>query len=68
MKNTALEIERVFRDLRSATLMYHNDRLLGANGKLILVEDSGAEAIWKHFGELATRVKAESHGFNTHKS
>ena len=48
MKNTALDLERVFRDLRSATLMYHNDRLLGANGKLILVEHSGAEAIWRH--------------------
>src|SRR5262245_45612142 len=47
MKNTALDVERVFRDLRSATLMYHNDRLLGANGKLILVESSGAEAIWR---------------------
>lgn len=47
MKNTTLEIERVFRDLRSATLMYHNDRLLGANGKLILVENTGAEAIWR---------------------
>ena len=47
MKNTALDLERVFRDLRSATLMYHNDRLLGANGKLILVENSGAEAIWR---------------------
>jgi len=47
MKNTALDLERVFRDLRSATLMYHNDRLLGTNGKLILVENSGAEAIWR---------------------
>ena len=47
LKNTPLEIERVFRDLRSATLMFHNDRLLGANGKLILVENSPAQAIWQ---------------------
>jgi acyl-CoA dehydrogenase len=47
VKNMALDLERVFRDLRSATLMYHNDRLLAANGKLILVENSGAEAIWQ---------------------
>jgi acyl-CoA dehydrogenase len=55
MKNTALDIERVFRDLRSATLMYHNDRLLGANGKLILVEYSGAEAIWRRPDEGTPR-------------
>ena len=55
MKNTGLDLERVFRDLRSATLMYHNDRLLGANGKLILVENSGAEAIWqRHEGSENT--------------
>ena len=57
MKNTALDVERVFRDLRSATLMYHNDRLLGANGKLILVENSGAEAIWRRPDEPLTDIK-----------
>jgi acyl-CoA dehydrogenase len=31
-------LERIFRDLRSAPLMYANDRLLEANGKLILTE------------------------------
>jgi alkylation response protein AidB-like acyl-CoA dehydrogenase len=39
-------IERVFRDLRSAALMYHNDRLLQANGRLILVEDQPVSNIW----------------------
>jgi hypothetical protein len=38
--------------------MYHNDRLLGANGKLILVETSGAEAIWRRpDGTVATGTK-----------
>ncbi len=32
------QIERVFRDLRSASLMYNNDRLLLANGKLSLLD------------------------------
>ena len=40
LKNETLGIERVFRDLRSASLMYSNDRLLETNGKLILVENS----------------------------
>ncbi|NEQ71413.1 MAG: acyl-CoA/acyl-ACP dehydrogenase [Symploca sp. SIO2D2] len=30
--------ERVFRDLKAAALLYHNDRLLEANGKLMLIE------------------------------
>ncbi len=38
LKNDRLGIERVFRDLRSAAMMYSNDRLLAANGRLILVE------------------------------
>ena len=36
-----LGIERVFRDLRSAELMFNNDRLIESNGKLILVEHTG---------------------------
>lgn len=35
---TSSGIERVFRDLRSASLMYHNDRLMEINGRLQLVE------------------------------
>jgi acyl-CoA dehydrogenase len=31
-------LERVFRDLRSATLMFHDDRLLQANGRLTLID------------------------------
>lgn len=31
-------LERIFRDLRSAALMYSNDRLLVANGKLALMD------------------------------
>ncbi len=40
LRNDDLGLERVFRDLRSAALMYGNDRLLVANGRLILVEGS----------------------------
>jgi acyl-CoA dehydrogenase len=43
-------LERVFRDLRSATLMFHNDRLLKANGKLLLVEGSPMAEIWSPAG------------------
>ena len=39
-------LERVFRDLRAATLMFSNERLLRTNGKLILVEASAAERLW----------------------
>jgi acyl-CoA dehydrogenase len=41
-----LGAERVFRDLRSGTLMYHNDRLLRANGSLLLVEGSRLGQVW----------------------
>jgi acyl-CoA dehydrogenase len=34
----ASPLERIFRDLRAATLMYSNDRLLVANGRLGLVD------------------------------
>lgn len=40
-------LERVFRDLRSAALMYSNDRLLQANGRLLLVEDLPVSRIWE---------------------
>lgn len=40
LKDTELGFERTFRDLRSASLMVSNDRLLEANGKLILAEGS----------------------------
>jgi|SRR5690606_7852401 len=36
LQNNHIFLERVFRDLRSASLMYHNDRLALANGKLSL--------------------------------
>ncbi|WP_227994956.1 acyl-CoA dehydrogenase family protein [Oceanobacillus sp. CFH 90083] len=36
IKNELIPLERLFRDLRSASLMYHNDRLKEANGKLSL--------------------------------
>src|SRR5260370_29257318 len=38
MRNKRAPLERIFRDLRSASLMYSNDRLLIANGKLALVD------------------------------
>ncbi|TKC19121.1 acyl-CoA dehydrogenase family protein [Robertmurraya kyonggiensis] len=38
LKNEKIPIERAFRDLRSAKLMYHNDRLAMANGKLSLFD------------------------------
>ena len=40
-------LERVFRDLRSAALMFSNDRLLQANGRLMLVEHVPINRIWK---------------------
>lgn len=36
LKNDEIPLERVFRDLRAASLMYHNDRLKLVNGKLSL--------------------------------
>lgn len=47
LKGDALGLERTFRDLRSAALMYHNDRLMAANGKLILVEHSSMQGVWQ---------------------
>jgi len=44
-------LERTFRDLRSASLMFSNERLLAANGRLILLEDSPIERIWEEGGE-----------------
>lgn len=38
LKNPLISLERTFRDLRSASLMYINDRLLIANGKLTLLD------------------------------
>jgi alkylation response protein AidB-like acyl-CoA dehydrogenase len=38
LKNNQVCIERTFRDLRAASLMYANDRLLIANGKLALLD------------------------------
>jgi acyl-CoA dehydrogenase len=37
-KNNRVPLERTLRDLRSASLMYANDRLLVANGKLALLD------------------------------
>lgn len=37
-KSGPIPVERAFRDLRSASLMYSNDRLLIANGKLSLLD------------------------------
>ena len=33
-----LALERLFRDLRSGALMYNNDQILSANGRLVLME------------------------------
>ncbi|WP_328611219.1 acyl-CoA/acyl-ACP dehydrogenase [Amycolatopsis sp. NBC_00345] len=38
MRGTAMPLERLFRDLRSASLNYANDRLLQANGTLALLD------------------------------
>lgn len=38
LKNSPVCLERTFRDLRAASLMYSNDRLLIANGKLALLD------------------------------
>lgn len=39
-RTSPVPLERVYRDLRSAALMFPNDRLLAINGKLVLVEPS----------------------------
>lgn len=46
LRGNSLGLERTFRDLRSAALMYSNDRLLVANGKLIVVEGSHLGAMF----------------------
>lgn len=40
MKGKSVPLERVFRDLRSASLNYHNDRLSTSNGHLCLLDRS----------------------------
>lgn len=47
VKSDTVPFERVFRDLRSSSMMYSNDRLLETNGKLILVEHSPMNTIWQ---------------------
>ena len=44
MRNERVCLERTFRDLRSASLMYSNDRLLVANGKLALLDRDALNA------------------------
>ncbi len=47
LNNDDIPLERTFRDLRSASLMFSNDRLLIANGKLSLLESSdGSPSGW----------------------
>ena len=46
LKEQPLGLEQLFRDLRSASLMYNNDRLLQANGKMLLLEDTAGGAFW----------------------
>lgn len=46
LRGEGRDLERIFRDLRSAALMYSNDRLLGANGRLVLVEGLPVQRIW----------------------
>ncbi|MGI8666010.1 MAG: acyl-CoA dehydrogenase family protein [Jatrophihabitans sp.] len=41
LRHGALGLERAFRDLRSAPLMFHNDRLLQTNGRLVLAGGRG---------------------------
>jgi alkylation response protein AidB-like acyl-CoA dehydrogenase len=46
LRGEGRDLERIFRDLRSAALMYSNDRLLLANGRLLLVEGLPVQRIW----------------------
>lgn len=41
LRGRATGLERAFRDLRSASLMFHDDRLLQANGRLVLMGGRG---------------------------
>ena len=43
----AAGLEQVFRDLRSASLMYGNERLRQANGRLLFIENGSASALWR---------------------
>lgn len=47
LQNDPCGIERTFRDLRSAALMYNNDRLLETNGRLIIMEYTPIHTIWE---------------------
>jgi acyl-CoA dehydrogenase len=42
LKNPEIQLERLFRDLRSGALMYHNDRLYKVNGKLALISSKNS--------------------------
>ena len=42
----ATGLEQVFRDLRSASLMYGNERLRQANGRLLFIEDGPSSTLW----------------------
>jgi acyl-CoA dehydrogenase len=41
LRDSELGLERVFRDLRSASLMLNDERLLAANGRLLICEGDG---------------------------
>lgn len=47
VEDDEMGLERVFRDMRSASLMFHNDRLLDANGNLVFVEHTRLQMLWK---------------------
>jgi acyl-CoA dehydrogenase len=50
LQHNDLGLERVFRDLRSGSLMYHNDRLIQTNGNLLLIERTPMSRVWASRG------------------
>ena len=46
VRNEHSGLEREFRDLRSAALMFSNDRLLQVNGRLVLMDELPVGRIW----------------------
>jgi acyl-CoA dehydrogenase len=61
-RDAAVPLERYFRDLRSASLNYANDRLLVANGALTLLDQSVKLATTRQsVGSVTTRSLGGSH-------
>lgn len=66
LKNRDLGLERVFRDLRAASLLFHNDRLDAATGKLVLFEHATLGDTWANIGRISRSGQTHSSGGLNH--